>query len=86
MEHEHKIDEAIEPGGPSRDAPLRVGGCISDQEGGCEIQTAAQDVLVYGCGLGCARLAGEDLGDERSKIGGRGLLDDEMRRALQNGL
>lgn len=75
MEHEYEIDEAIEAGRPSGYAPLGIRGCVRDEEGGGEIQAAAQDVLVYGRGLGCARLAGEDLGYEGSKVGGRGLSD-----------
>lgn len=83
MEHEHKIDETIEARGPGGDAPLRVGGCVRDKEGGGEMQTAAQDVLVYGRGVGCARLAGEYLGHECSKVGGRRLFNGEMRWAVR---
>ena len=73
VEHKHEINEAIEAGRPGGDASFGVGGCVRDEKGGGEMQTAAQDVLIHRRGLGCARLAGEDLGHESSVVSWRGL-------------
>lgn len=83
MEHEHEVDEAIEAGGPSGDAPFGIGRCVRDKEGGGEMKTTPQGVLVYGRRLGCTRFAGEDLGHEGSVVGWRILFNGEMGSTRQ---